>query len=501
MTERSRPWLALAGLLSLWSGAVGAASCDFMPAAAQPAWVSQPPTVAGRYSGIGVAERQRKGGFEQQRELSRQAALRDLATSIEVSVRSALSVEVTSRSGTAGELTQQDVKQITETTTDVALRDVTVDELWLDPKRCMLWSRVSVPNGVVAVARDQALQRRQLQRVQEGIAAAEDAGRGFDARLQGADTADALLERIDFRLLAGEADRGALRTRIDGIRAPLRAQRANRERVRALQGEAESLLARASAEPNLTSKRRLAAEAAAKLKEALRLLPVGTAGASEPDALALRLGDLERERGNQCAAKRSYERVAEASLDAAARQRAAGAAAALACTDEDEETYAWRKLFDGRGVTLRCAVRAGGAPRAWDSACARAATFLQGSGAVVVNASGLGAPAQVVEAATRLAADPSAVPATDAEWLLLLVADGQLNRRAGQTGAGRQDHQFEGSAYAFVIGAGATEFSDAFRGVGGWNPVSGEMAVDVLGIHLIDRWKAKYLEATSGNLQ
>jgi hypothetical protein len=486
---------------SLLAGAAGAASCDFLPEAPQPGWTTQPPTIAGRYAGVGVAERARKSDFAQLRELSRQAALRDLAQGIEVSVRSALSVEVTSRSGTAGELTQQDVKQITETTTEVALKDVTADEQWLDRKRCMLWTLVSVPNAVVATARELALQRRQLARVQEGIAAAEDPARSFDARLQGADTADALLERIDFRLLAGEADRGALRTRIDGIRAPLRAQRANREKVRTLQGEAESLLARASAEPNLTSRRRLAADAAAKLKEALRLLPVGTPGASEPDALALRLADLERERGNSCAAKRGYERVAEASLDAAARTRAAGAAAAIACTDEDEETYAWRKLFDGRGVTLRCAVRASGTARAWDSACSRAATFLQGSGAVVVNGNGLGTPAQVVEAAKRLAADPSAVPDSDAEWLLLLVADGQLNQRPSPQAAGRQDYQFEGGAYAFVVGAGATEFSDAFQGVGGWNPVSGAMAVDVLGIHLIDRWKSKYLEATRGNLQ
>lgn len=488
------------GALSL-AATVHAASCDYLPEAPAPAWIAQPPVTPGRQSGVGVAERPRKGDFETLREVSRQAALRDLSSSIEVTVRSSLAVEVSSRTGTKGELTQQDVKQITETTTSVALQGVTVDELWLDRKRCALWTRVSVDDRMVASARVLALQRRQLQRVMEGLATAEDSARPFDARAEGADTADALLARLDFNLLAAEADRAALAARIAAVRGPLQAQRNARERSRTLLREAEALLAQATTQTSLPLKRKAAADAAAKLKEALRLLPLGTPQAVEPDVIANRLARLEQERGNLCAAKRGYERIAEASADLSARTQARTAADAVTCSDEDEATYAWRKLFDGRVVELRCAVRNEGVTRGWDSACSRAATFLQSSGAQLVNGTSLRTPATVVGAAAALAVDPGAVPTGDAEWMLLLVADGKVNHRASTTATGKQDHQFEGGGYSMVLGAGGLEFSDSFNGVGGWNPVSGEMAIDVLGIYLLDRWKQRYLESTRGGLQ
>ena len=61
------------------------------------------------------------------------------------------------------------------------------------------------------------------------------------------------------------------------------------------------------------------------------------------------------------------------------------------------------------------------------------------------------------------------------------------------------DHQFSGRIYSYVLHDGELEFKDKYTGTGGWNPVSEEMAVEVLGLNVAKRWKKKYLQHIRNN--
>jgi len=57
-----------------------------------------------------------------------------------------------------------------------------------------------------------------------------------------------------------------------------------------------------------------------------------------------------------------------------------------------------------------------------------------------------------------------------------------------------EDHQFSGKVYSYLLENGKLEFRDKYSGTGGWNPVSEEMAMEVLGLNAARRWKSQYLK-------
>ena len=54
-----------------------------------------------------------------------------------------------------------------------------------------------------------------------------------------------------------------------------------------------------------------------------------------------------------------------------------------------------------------------------------------------------------------------------------------------------RDYQFKGQLTSYVLNGGAAEFNDQYSGIGGWNPVSSEMAMDVLAIQAGRRFREK----------
>jgi hypothetical protein len=77
--------------------------------------------------------------------------------------------------------------------------------------------------------------------------------------------------------------------------------------------------------------------------------------------------------------------------------------------------------------------------------------------------------------------------------LLGVVALGVMkNRINNESGGSGHEFQFEGGMSTFLIDNGSTVFADRFQGTTGWNPISSQMVMDVLGINVVKRWREKF---------
>ena len=83
---------------------------------------------------------------------------------------------------------------------------------------------------------------------------------------------------------------------------------------------------------------------------------------------------------------------------------------------------------------------------------------------------------------------------TDADLILVAVADGRFNKRDNPENPFGEDVQFAGEIRTIAVQNGKPVFSDRYKGATGWNPMGEEMVLDVLAIHVFKRWQAKYLE-------
>ena len=82
---------------------------------------------------------------------------------------------------------------------------------------------------------------------------------------------------------------------------------------------------------------------------------------------------------------------------------------------------------------------------------------------------------------------------------MIFVAKGKVKQRKNQKNPSGADHQFSGRIYSFVVNDGALDFKDKYSGTGGWNPISEEMAVEVLGLNAAKRFRKQYLQHIRNN--
>ena len=83
--------------------------------------------------------------------------------------------------------------------------------------------------------------------------------------------------------------------------------------------------------------------------------------------------------------------------------------------------------------------------------------------------------------------------------VLIFVAKGKMKHRKNPKNPMGEDYQFTGKVYSYLLDNGSVEFRDKYTGTGGWNPVSEEMAMEVMGLHAAKRWKSKYLKHIKNN--
>jgi hypothetical protein len=76
--------------------------------------------------------------------------------------------------------------------------------------------------------------------------------------------------------------------------------------------------------------------------------------------------------------------------------------------------------------------------------------------------------------------------AEQGKLVLGVIALGEMKTR-------EHEYQFEGAMTTFLFNNNSEAvFKDRFQGMTGWNPMSPQMVMDVLGINVVKRWRDKF---------
>jgi len=486
-------------MISTISISTYADSCDFLPSAPQPEWTFDSPVIKGFYVGVGLAEED-DDGPDAQIEKAKQQAVADLASSIEVSVRSSLKIDIREqRSGDDAEV-DKDIQQLTETITDTSLKEVQVDSTWLDRKRCIVWVRVKVVRSIIEAKQIRELQNRKLALLDTLYDKARDKAASAFVKSNALDQAYIIFKEIDFTVLKGVTSKAYYQRLLDNLSKKVRKSASSAQQAEKLRQQAEQLLLQANKSTNANDRKRKMATAVGKLKQIIANNPVGESKVSfVSESSAFKIAEVEKARNNSCEAQFQYEIVRDRTQSVEWRDKAAQLAVATKCTRKNKKDRAWRTAFDGVRTTYLCASDVGGLTDDWGKPCESLQGFLSGFGAMDADYPDITSQ-QLVALAYRLDKSPKAAnKLKDHGRVLIFVAKGKIKKRHNAKNPMGNDHQFSGRVYSFVIHNGKLEFKDKYTGTGGWNPVSEEMAIEVLGLNVAKRWKKKYLQHIRNN--
>jgi hypothetical protein len=469
------------------SGYSWAASCG--DGRARPAWVSQQLEQRDDafYYAVGVSDA--SASSQSGRIASaKQQALKELAETIQVSVKSFLET-TTSRVAGAGKpvLSESTLKGVTEISASASLQGAEVVETWEDPKTCNAWVRARVPRRLVEQKQRELAARQMLSMLQERLTLARDGNLSPAQREEAVSGGLALLERIDFESIPEAGSSIYFRQQLTAANDSIRGAVGDTENARLILKAVDQALQRAISARE-TEREAHYAEAARQLKLLQARHPNGLASLFAAQDIQFRLAEIEEMRGNGCAAKVAYGRLTSGTPRGDEAKRRAGR---LACSPADLEKENWRAYFDGRPVQLHCYVIRGRAVTPWPKMCDSVVSYLGGIGTLATaNSLALG-PEDLIRLLNEGGAPPRA---SAAELPMFFLAQGEFKRRRDPDGgsSGGYEYQFEGTVGAVVYEGDKPGFTDRFQGVTGWNPVSDKMVEDVLALNVFKRWKDKF---------
>lgn len=474
------------------------ADCNFLPPAPQPDWTFDSSAIKGYYVGVGLAEDD--DGPDAQIEKAKQQAIADLASSIEVSVRSSLKIDIREQRIGDDVDVEQDIQQLTETITDTSLKEVQLDATWLDRKRCIVWVRVKIARSIIEAKQNRELQTRKLVLLDNLYDRASDKTASASEKSNALDQAYIIFNEIDFAALKGVTSKTYYQRLLDNLGKKVRKTASSIQLAEELRQQAEQLLLQANKASDANTRKRNTAEAVSKLKQIIANNPVGDSSVSFiSESAAFKIAEVEKTRNNSCEAQFQYEIVRDRTQSQEWKNKAAQLATATKCTRKNKKNRAWRKSFDGVRTTYLCASDIAGVTDDWGKPCENLQGFLSGFGAMDADYPDISSE-QLVKLAYRLDKSPKAASKLkDNGRVLIFVTKGKIKTRQNVKNPMGNDHQFGGRIYSFVIHDGKLEFKDKYTGTGGWNPVSEEMAVEVLGLNVAKRWKKKYLQYIRNN--
>lgn len=464
--------------LALVAPAAHAAKCPEFTGGPQPEWVTRNVAPEGYYTGVGQAQKSQLP-LNDQMALARQAALRDLAGSIRVSVRSELNLRETAQTGDGGKLQgRTEVESQTQTRVEQELAGVEADETWMDAKACVIWVRVKISQAEV-----------QLQKLRELFRAAEDPAVPVADRERALEQGRALLPKVDFSVARDGSTREYFETVAKRLTLVLANARGRFEMNEKDFRQAQELLQQARLTREIAEQAKLALPARELLTKVSSSVAFGKAPDYWPEQAMWELADFEIQAGNPCEARRLLQDLQRRATAGDWGARAAGKAGELSCTPAQQQVSALRRLAYGRDVTLLCIYKAGAKAEHWNRACADMTSLLNESGAASVSANEQSpqAGAAVAESCVRGCARAPG----RAELTLVFYASGALNSRKNPDNPMGKDWQFKGEVKTYVLNGTKTDFADNYQGIGGWNPVSAEMAMDVIGIQAGRRFRER----------
>ncbi|HLP98834.1 MAG TPA: hypothetical protein VK149_10345 [Sideroxyarcus sp.] len=449
---------------------------------ARPEWVDIPDSITDEFFfAAGVSEDPR-ASLAERIATAKQNALKNLSEVIEVSVKNDLILEQSSRKTAGREMTDSNFQSITKTSTNASLRNVEVVATWEDPKTCSIWLRARVAKKHVEQGKREGMAKTLFGVLNEQLTVVQDESAPLDARLTATDAALEVLPRIALEFIPEANSAGHYGQILGRFKKELQQQRDDLDQAKTALGSADMLVGKAGGQTSEIEKSKALGAAASAYRNLLAKHSAGLPPVFESGDILFKLGEVEELRGSSCGAKSYYQQAADSKQLNDRREIARKKAEALNCSAEDMEKTLWRQYFEGRPTTLVCYFNSGADKGSWNKACDGLNNIVRPLGAdITVRAQPL-SPAQV------LALQKGAIPQTLAEpgkLVLGVVALGKMKSRS-------REFQFEGGMTTFLLENGTTVFSDRFQGTTGWNPISPEMVMDVLGINVVKRWKDKF---------
>jgi hypothetical protein len=422
-------------------------------ATAQPGWVNDPGGGPDSLFAVGVAEVARAGTLEAAREAARARAVTELAQQIQAEVRSRIteSIEKVTRDGRSR--VDERFASVGEVQSRLSLRNLQIDQQWLDAPGCRLWLRVRLPRAEAERARAAATSDAAAATLRERLQQAADAARSSGERSAALAEARELAALADPALSPGFS-REAFELQAAELTGTLTALRERDAQVRAQLAAHVQAMAQAGAGASGAARRALLGRALAALDVAQGLAPAGVPGFVPPFDTHERIAALHAELGAPCAGRQWFER------------RGLPAPAALAAvTDCNPARLAQerrRLYFDGKTVALECVLVLDGQAQPWAKACSALQSALAGDGATLAR------------------------PGAAAEVRLSLRAEGRVQERPPSDGS-RPAWRFQGQLKSRASGPAELDLADDYEGLTGWNPVSPQMAADLLALAAVKR--------------
>ena len=479
-------WALLAVGVSISAPAVAKKKCDFLPPAAKPSWVDSAVNIEGFHVGVGLQEYEKK--CAKQVEKAQQNALANLATTIKVEVKSELSIRQQEMKTGGKTYLEENVESLVNTTANASLENVTFRDNWLDRDSCVVWVLAVVPRAFVQAQREKKLQQGLLAKAIALDEKAADENAVLADRVIASDTAVDMASQINFSLLP-ESEGQEYYVRLFQRRQDSLNKRQNLLRdSTAVFAEVDALANKITSEPNRNRKNKMKKQALEKLFRLKADYPFEESEYAVAEKSAFRIAEMEKSENNGCGALLQYQMVMDNSYLEGWRTRADEASYDLHCSPAQLKKLSWRKQFEGQKVELACVQNINGNAALWEKPCQEITAILKQHGAVVIRSQ------QSASEVMALLVQASNDDIETEQMLLLVAADGQMNTRSNSKNPAGKDFQFEGKMSNYLVNDIGVELGDSFAGVGGWNPISADMAMDVLSLNVVKRWEKKTQE-------
>ncbi len=478
--------VVLSGLL--FSSASFAVQCS--GGGAKPDWVEIPESVTDEYFFAAGVSDDPRASLAERIATAKQNALKSLSEVIEVSVKNSLVLEQSSRNVAGKELTDSTLLSITKTSTNASLRNVEAVATWEDPKTCAIWLRARVSKQHVEQGKREGLAKTLFGVLNEHLAVVQNESAPLNSRLSAVDAALEVLPRIALEFVPEASSADHYSQILNRFKKELQQARDDLDQAKASLSAADLLVNKASGQTSEIEKSKSLGAAAIAYKTLLAKHSNGLPPVFESGDILFKLGEVEELRGSSCGAKSYFQQAADSRLINDRREIARKKSDALGCSAEDMEKTVWRQYFEGRATTLVCYFNAGADKGAWNKACDGLNNIVRPLGADVVVRMQPLTPAQLQ--ALQKGQIPESL-GESGKLVLGVVALGKMKSRVDRDPSGRgHEYQFEGGMTTFLLENGSTVFADRFQGTTGWNPISREMVMDVLGINVVKRWRDKF---------
>lgn len=449
---------------------------------AKPEWVDSPESITEEYFFAAGVSDNLNASLSDRISTAKQNALKNLSEVIEVSVKNSLVLEQSSKKIAGHELTDSSLLSITKTSTSASLRNVEVVATWEDSNTCALWLRARVSKKHVEQGKREGLAKTLFGVLAEQLAIVQNESTPLNARLTAVDAALEVLPRIALESIPEASSAHFYSKLLNRFKKELGQTRDDLDEAKAGLLTADQLVNMAGGQNNESEKSKSLGTAAKTYRSLLAKHGNGLLPLFEPGDILFRLGEIEELRGSSCGAKNYFQQAVDSKQISDRREIARKKAEALSCSPEDMEKILWRQYFDGRATTLICYFNSKSAHGSWNKACDGLNNVIRQLGADVLIKSKAISPEQMQ------ALQDGEIPLSLGEsgkLVLGVIALGEMRSRT-------DEYQFEGALTTFLIENGSAVFADRFQATTGWNPISPQMVMDIMGINVVKRWRDKF---------